>query len=204
MHDLPTAMFAVDALMDYKFNKPNGDDEKCKSKDKGKQKKDGKKNKDKQKKNWSNKSKGESSTSQQSKEQPKLNASYFIYNCPHRARDYPKGEKLNAMVAKDERGQSDEIVPSRVNPLQLLNALSTGGNSKGLSYVHVEMNENGAETMLDTSATHNFVDESIVQRLDLKVSKCSSKIKAINSEAKPVLRISFGVRFKVLASGQER
>ena len=57
MHDLPTAMFAADALMDYKFNKPSGDDEKCKSKDKGKQKKDGKKNKDKQKKNWSNKSK---------------------------------------------------------------------------------------------------------------------------------------------------
>ena len=70
--------------------------------------------------------------------------------------------------------------------------------------MHVEMNENGAETMLDTSATHNFVDESIVQRLDLKVSKCSSKIKVINSEAKPVLRNSFGVRFKVLASGQER
>ena len=110
MHDLPTAMSAVDVLVDYKFNKPSGDDEKCKSKDKGKQKKDGKKN-------WSNKSKGESSTSQQSKEQPKLNASCFIYNCPHRARDCPKGEKLNAMVAKDERGQSDEIVPSRVNPL---------------------------------------------------------------------------------------
>ena len=67
--DLPSAMFAADALVDYKFNKPSGDDEKRKSKDKGKdkQKKDGKKNKDKQKKNWGNKSKGESSTSQQSK-----------------------------------------------------------------------------------------------------------------------------------------
>ena len=65
MHDLPTAMSATDALVDYKFNKPSGDDEKHKFKDKGKdkQKKDGKKNKDKQKKNWGNKSKGESSTS---------------------------------------------------------------------------------------------------------------------------------------------
>ena len=55
MRDLPSAMSAADALVDYKFNKPSGDDEKRKSKDKGKdkQKKDGKKNKDKQKKkNW--------------------------------------------------------------------------------------------------------------------------------------------------------
>ena len=53
MRDLPTVMSAANALVDYKYNKPSGDDEKCKSKDKGKdkQKKDGKKNKEKQKKN---------------------------------------------------------------------------------------------------------------------------------------------------------
>ena len=28
VRDLPTAMSAVDALVDYKFNKPSGDDEK--------------------------------------------------------------------------------------------------------------------------------------------------------------------------------
>ena len=54
-----------------------------------------------------------------------------------------------------------------------------------------------AEAMLDTGATHNFVDESMVQQLDLKVSKCPSKIKAINFEAKPISGIVFGVKFKV-------
>lgn len=45
VRDLSAAMSTVDALVDYKFNKPSGDDEKRKSKDKGKekQKKDGKK-----------------------------------------------------------------------------------------------------------------------------------------------------------------
>ena len=43
------------------------------------------------------------------------------------------------------------------------------------------MNGNGVEAMLDIGATHNFVDESIVQQLGLKVSKCPSKIKAVNS-----------------------
>ena len=52
------------------------------------------------------------------------------------------------MVAEDERGQSDEEVPNRVNPLQLLNALSAEGNSKGLSYVQVEMNGIGLKQCL--------------------------------------------------------
>ena len=91
-----------------------------------------------------------------------MNAGCFICNGPHRASDSLKREKLNTMVAKDERGQSDEKVPNRVNPLQLLNALSARGTSKGLSYVQVEMNGNGTEAMLDTGATHNFVNERMV------------------------------------------
>ena len=53
------------------------------------------------------------------------------------------------------------------------------------------------EGMLDSGATHNFVADRMVQRLSLKVSKCPSKIKTINSKAKPVLGIAYGVKFKV-------
>ena len=38
VRDLPTTMSVADALMDYKFSKPSGDEEKRKSKDKGKDK----------------------------------------------------------------------------------------------------------------------------------------------------------------------
>ena len=61
------------------------------------------------------------------------------------------------MVAEDDRGQFGEEVPSRVNPLQLPNAFSARGTSKGLSYVQVEMTGNGAEAMLDNGAIHNLV-----------------------------------------------
>ena len=53
------------------------------------------------------------------------------------------------------------------------------------------------EGMLDSGATHNFVADRMVQRLSLKVSKCPSKIKTINSKAKPMLGIAYGVKFKV-------
>ena len=124
-------------------------------------------------------------------------AGYFIFNGSHQARDCLKREKLNAMVAENDKGRSDEEVPSRVNPLQLLNALSAGGTSKGMSYEQVKMNGNGVEAMLDIGVTYNFVYECMVQQLGLKVSKCLNKIKVVNLEAKPVSRIAFGVRFKV-------
>ena len=101
------------------------------------------------------------------------------------------------MVAEDGGGQSNEKVLSRVNPLQLLNALRAGGTSRGLSYVQVEMNENKAKGMLDSGATHNFVANWMVQRLSLRVSKCPSKIKTVNSKAKPVLGIAYRVKLKV-------
>ena len=91
---------------------------------------------------------------------------------------------------------SKEIL-SHMNPLQLPNALSEWDTSKGLSYVQMEMNGNGAEAMLDIGATHNFVDECMVQQLGLKVIKCPSKIKAVNLEAKPFFGIAFVVKFKV-------
>ncbi|KAL0298157.1 UNVERIFIED_CONTAM: hypothetical protein Scaly_3071800 [Sesamum calycinum] len=56
---------------------------------------------------------------------------------PHRARDCPKKEKLSALIAGDEQAE-----PSRVNPLQLLNAIRHEKKSSvnGLMYVDVVVN----------------------------------------------------------------
>ena len=64
---------------------------------------------------------------------------------------------LMSWLLKMTKGRSDEEVPNRVNPLQLLNVLSVRGTFKGLSYVQVEINGNRAKAMLNTGTTHNFV-----------------------------------------------
>lgn len=58
------------------------------------------------------------STSQE-KQQDKTKKSNRCFNCggPHLARDCPKKEKVNAVVAHD--GDSDGEAPLRVNPLQV-------------------------------------------------------------------------------------
>ena len=46
----------------------------------------------------------------------------FICDGPHRARDYPKKEKLNAIIAEDAENSGSKV-PTRASPLQLLNAI---------------------------------------------------------------------------------
>ena len=46
----------------------------------------------------------------------------FICDGPHRARDCPKKEKLNALIAEDGEDSGIEV-PTRANPFQLLNAM---------------------------------------------------------------------------------
>ncbi|KAL0352295.1 UNVERIFIED_CONTAM: hypothetical protein Scaly_1618200 [Sesamum calycinum] len=67
----------------------------------------------------------------------KADSGCFIGGGPHRARDCPKKEKLSALIAGDEQAE-----PSRVNPLQLLNAIRHEKKSSvnGLMYVDVVVN----------------------------------------------------------------
>ena len=45
-------------------------------------------------------------------------------------------------------------------------------------------------TMVDSGATHNFISEQEARRLELKVEKDAGKMKAVNSEALPIVGVS--------------
>ena len=114
--DLPTAMAAADGLVDYRVagsssEKKKGNNSK-KSKTGGK---DGKKFEGQNRKDGAKKGGGDSSN--------KKNKGCFLCDGPHYARDCPKKEKLGALCAEDEAEPSE--APTRMNPLQLLNALLT-------------------------------------------------------------------------------
>lgn len=44
--------------------------------------------------------------------------------------------------------------------------------------------------MVDSGATHNFVADPVTKLLGLELSSYSSRIKAVNSEAKPIQGMS--------------
>lgn len=115
-------------------------------------------------KKWDNKKKndGGSKTSSEAQSSKGSNKFFGCFICegPHRARGCPKREKLNIIVADKNDGGSDSDGPTRMNPMQLLNALQPAkAQQKGLIYVRVQINGVDALAMADSGATHNFVSD---------------------------------------------
>jgi hypothetical protein len=102
----------------------------------------------------------------------------------------PKREKLNALIAEEDEAPVEETT-SRVNPLQLWNSIRQESRSDTrLMFVNVKVNGQVVREMVDTGATHNFLSDRIVARLGLRVDKGNSKMKAVNYEAKPIVRVA--------------
>ncbi|TYH76661.1 hypothetical protein ES332_D04G100900v1 [Gossypium tomentosum] len=100
------------------------------------------------------------------------------------------GEKLNALIAEEDEAPVEETT-SRVNPLQLWNSIRQESLSDTrLMFVNVKVNGQVVREMVDTGATHNFLSDRIVARLGLRVDKGNSKMKAVNYEAKPIVRVA--------------
>ncbi|RVW96894.1 Transposon Tf2-8 polyprotein [Vitis vinifera] len=92
----------------------------------------------------------------------------------------PKKEKLNALIAAEE-DNSESGTPTRMNPLQLLNAIRAETH-RGLMYVEMAMGGQKVVASVDSGTTHNFVSTREATRLGLKLSKDDSKLKAVNSQ----------------------
>lgn len=108
----------------------------------------------------------------------------------HLRRPSPKREKLNALIAEEDEAPVEETT-SRVNPLQLWNSIRQESRSDTrLMFVNVKVNGQVVREMVDTGATHNFLSDWIVARLGLRVDKGNSKMKAVNYEAKPIVRVA--------------
>ena len=110
----------------------------------------------------------------------------------------PKREKLSALVTADDKASTDSDSPSRVNPLQFLNAIS-GENQPQKTLMHVQVMLNGirVNAMVDSGATHNFVATSEASRLDLKLVDDDSRIKAVNSKVQKIQGIAKDVLLQV-------
>ena len=104
----------------------------------------------------------------------------FIYDGPHRVRDCPRKEKLNAVIAEDGENFRSEV-PTRANPLLLLNAIRVEATHKGLMYVELLTGGQKIVSLVDSGATHNFISTRETTRLGLKLAKDDSKLKDLNS-----------------------
>ena len=137
VQDLPSAMAAVDYLVDYKMTSSPTPTQKGKGqKQELSWKSDTKTFKKNGGKGWKKPGAqakvGERTTSSQATKP----SGCFICDGPHQARDCPRKEKLNATIAEDEENSGLEA-PTRANPLQLLNVIRADVTHRGLMYVEL-------------------------------------------------------------------
>ena len=83
----------------------------------------------------------------------------------------------------EESDNSELKVTLWMNHLQLLNAIRPEQTYKRLMHMEIEMGGQKVVTLVDSGVTHNFVSPREAIRLDLKLCKDSSKLKAMKSKA---------------------
>ena len=83
----------------------------------------------------------------------------------------------------NESEPQQEMVPVRVNPLQL-NAVKDEGVEiyKGLMFVRRMINSTPMTTLVDFGATHNFIPVEMGRKLGLHFSLNGSTMKTVNSK----------------------
>ena len=113
---------------------------------------------------------------------------------------------MNVLLAgnMNQREGDEEIVAAMANPLGLSFNHITGINNVGemsstsnthASLIHIEMKvkEQRVMAMIDTGATHTFVDVKIATKLGLKLSKSPFYIKTVNAKAQAIVGMSYSV-----------
>ncbi|XP_054805380.1 uncharacterized protein LOC129308324 [Prosopis cineraria] len=125
----------------------------------------------------------------------------FVCDGPHWTRDCPNRKAMNALVAemKESRDKEQQI---DLGSLQHLNSLTglfspSKKEEKGLLYADLAIQDKSASAMLDTGASHNFMEAEEAKRLGIQLNKGEGTIKAVNSPAKQVLGIAKDVKVKI-------
>ena len=119
----------------------------------------------------------------------------FLCGGPHRAKQCPSRGKVNALVADADQDQEEEPL-ARASTLQILGALRaerSASEGAGLIYVPCVVNGRAVSALVDTGATHNFVSNGMALELGLKTGIVTSKVKAVNSQARQVQGIARNV-----------
>lgn len=132
---------------------------------------------------------------------PQWETGCFICGGEHRARECPKKEVLNALVAKTGEEEEKEEEEPRMGALQLLNAIEgtkeASKPSKSLMYVEALVDGKATRALVDTGATHNFVSAEEAKRLKLEVAKEPGWLKAVIADARPIHGATRGVELQV-------
>ncbi|KAL0345846.1 UNVERIFIED_CONTAM: hypothetical protein Sradi_4415900 [Sesamum radiatum] len=152
---------------------------------------------------------------------PQKRSGCFLCDSPHRYRDCPKKQLLNALATFSDKaspakpvepqasaGSGKEDSATRVGKTapaltgshpeeEEKEAQPQNPPKKGLMFVDVKIHGKPIRAMIDTESTHNYLASAEVERLGLVLEKGVGRVKAINSAAQPSAGVAKSVLIKV-------
>ena len=105
-------------------------------------------------------------------------------------------------MARRHEEEEEPTEEARVSSLQLLNAAEAKvekpkAPTKGLIYIDTVVKGKTSRALVDTGATHNFLDVKEAKRLGVEFTKEKGLLKAINSAARPTEGVAYGVKLYI-------
>ena len=191
--DLATAISIVESLVDFKEGESSSSMLKFEKFNQGE---GGEDNEEEHKPSSSNH--GNFYRDKRSGDKPKL--ACFLCEGNHLARNCPKRAKLSALIQDDEEEPRHE--EAKVGSLRLLNAIKAKMDlakttKKGRMYVEAKVRGFNTRALVDTGASHNFMEVKEAKRLGLQFKEEQGWIKAVNTDARPIYGVARDVRIHI-------
>ncbi|XP_060180511.1 uncharacterized protein LOC132610227 [Lycium barbarum] len=202
--DIPSAIAAADSLVDFRSTRvpskiPTSSKSKKKTEKKGEWKKEGQNE---------GADKGKAVADVGNSKNKKNSASdKGCWTCggSHLAKNSPNRERVNAMLAgKVNANEEGVVVVSLTNPLGLLlnnqiSLVNTVGESStnphsSLQHIEMKVDDKVLVAMVDTGATHTFIDVKLGAKFGLKLTKSLNYMKTVNQVAQLIEDMAYDVR----------
>lgn len=113
----------------------------------------------------------------------------FICDGHHWTRNCPQKAAMNALVATMAENQKEDQ-QAQISTIQYLGALVQAMPKKekeeqdyGLQYAKVRINNKETRALIDTGASHNFMDINEAKRLGINYTPSRGTVKAVNTKA---------------------
>lgn len=125
--------------------------------------------------------------------------SCFLCKGPHKAMYWPQREKLSSLLQREEAMEEAVQEETTMGSLRLLDSIKgkvgvPKPERKGRMYLSAKVNGVDTKALLDTGASHNFLEIGEAKRLGITYIKEQGWLKTVNSAIKPIYGVARGVR----------
>ncbi|MBA0783214.1 hypothetical protein Gotri_000969 [Gossypium trilobum] len=114
----------------------------------------------------------------------------FICQGPHMVRKCPKKSIISAIKKKDEPKEEAKPIEGKTSMVNSMVLIPKKRNDEeGLMFVDINIVGQKRSAVIDTGASDLFISEKAAKKLGLSIKKSNKKIKIVNFEKAPTMRV---------------